>query len=86
MDILEESRMMLELAINSLQRAGHDVEHFERTVAKIKKEQVKKLNIDDVSNQRELLIDFVKWHRDVAMNYKDNELIKLVDNYIEINL
>lgn len=54
MEILEESRMMLELAINSLQRAGHDTEQFERTVVRIK--QVKKLNIDNVSNQRELLI------------------------------
>lgn len=49
MDILEESRIMLELAINNLQRAGHDTEQFERTVDKIKQQQVKKLNIDDVS-------------------------------------
>jgi hypothetical protein len=36
MNILEESRMMLELAISSLQRAGHDTEQFEKTVSKIK--------------------------------------------------
>lgn len=40
MDILEESRMMLELAISSLQRAGHDTEQYEKTVAKIKAEQM----------------------------------------------
>lgn len=44
MDILEESRMMLDLAINNLQRAGHDTEQFERTVIKINlilKERIK---------------------------------------------
>jgi hypothetical protein len=60
MNILEESRMMLELAISSLQRAGHDTEQFERTVSKIKAlKQGKKLPIDSVIQQRKLLNDFV---------------------------
>ncbi len=38
-EILEEARIMLDLAISSLQRAGHDTKQFERTVSKIKAKQ-----------------------------------------------
>ena len=49
MDILEECRMMLELAISCLQRTGHDTEQFERTVAKIsRQEQVKNCSTPNV--------------------------------------
>jgi hypothetical protein len=39
MNILQESRVMLELAISCLQRSGYDTEQFEQTVAKIKHEE-----------------------------------------------
>ncbi len=52
-EILEEARIMLDLAISSLQRAGHDTEQFERTVSKIKAQQA--LVTPDVKNQGEEL-------------------------------
>jgi hypothetical protein len=81
MEILEESRMMLELAISSLQRAGHDTEQFERTVSKIKAlKQGKKLPIDSVVDTEGQLFAFSKFLLDrsyVRGKYYPETLVNL---------
>jgi len=38
MELLHEAKMMLELAISSLERAGYDTEDYQKTIYKIKKQ------------------------------------------------
>jgi hypothetical protein len=83
MDILDESRMMLELAISSLQRAGHDTEQFERTVAKMKQAKVN-VTLGNVSVSYLLELMTIHLETREELNHANNSTDTYIDGKVDL--